>query len=789
MTNRDLDNDQSKELNNENGNNNQANDRNNDSIIPVVPAEETTATATRDLLPPNEPLIAGFSLLRACQLLNIDIYYICFSFISSEAARLFRLNELNEAARLQSEAAYFAIDGGDEAEAPYYVTFLDECANSNPIQKFIDRHRILDKFCKFLKIFSSLLALTLCSAKTISNLFLCLATRILLNTHFSSSSSTNTNIHNQSSDATTTSHQQKLVSEGEDATNTNMSLFALVVVNISSLFILYSTIFNGHLVWNLFSRRLFLVSKRFQQTTMLMLLGFIYVEYIINISFVNNLYEWNYSSSDIRSDHYAYWSRLKIFATEKDEDNELIDLVLTIIQFARGIIRISPYICVNYAIICLIEHIETIRKQVLLTESLKKRSKLRLAVTSRKRNHPQVNNIKSTVNSITKTIDNSENNSSTNNKQITSSAGPSTQAPEGAVLNAGANAGSPKKRVYFGIGHTNLINIPNNNSTNENNELASFSDHLARVALSQQLEVVDRWAQAQCENSKEFNERKSEFITEINANDTRTLTGEFSGSSPSTDHQILTSKQVATSPSADPLIPRTRARAVPSTVTSLSASSLDQEMSIKTSYYGNNNRFSNNHPSLSLSTHHHHHHHYHHEASQNNDNSRKHKLRKVYLDRIKNFDQLESYITNLYIFTGRLNRVMSSQGLGIFFIIHNLVISASLVKPEAIHGGPFVQYFIQFLMITLALVPFINGESLNRKLEQLSKQIDRIIIQQQLTHHKRDNLIRIRDLIHDIKVNCGGMLNFNVQGGIKYLIIAFACAFFIEQEGKLIDRQ
>lgn len=603
----------------------------------------------------NEPLIGGLAWLRVVQLLNFDIYYIGFSAKSRLAAKLYRLEEVETAAELQKDAVYFPIDGGDQGKQVYYSTILDTLAKSNPFQKYIDCYKVLDRLCHFLKIFLSLTAIVICLDKTIANIILCLAT--------------SNNIKQD---------------DESGSTNSNMAMVVLILVNLSSLYILFSTVFNGHLIYNLFSRRLFLVSREFQCKTMIMLIPFIYLEYIIDVVFIDNFYEWDYTSNSVASNKFSALANLRVLATEKDEDNIWWDTFLTIIQFSRGIIRISPYIIVNYAIMCLREHINVIRNQYLLTESLKKRTKLRLAVRTNK-----------------------------TNQKASKQTGP-----------------NKKKKVNFDN------KSPGNNSNGLTNNLdlpGARSQHRKSLVNLD----VDQLNLMQSQNKQR---QPNKAITDS------TLPNDMS---------IENLNQSQSNNSA--------------CIVSLSISSLDNEIQNKDwDAFEAMNAVSSN-----ITT-----------PSNPEVDSSKSDPKKVYLSRIRDFDELESYITNLYIFTGRLNRYMTRQGLGIFFIVHNLLITAAVIRPEAIHGGPIMVYLLQFLMVSLAFIPFVHGESLNSQLEQLSKQIDRIIIQQQLTHNRRDNLVRIRELIHDIRVNCGGMLNFNVEDGIKYLVIAFASAFFIEQERK-----
>lgn len=598
----------------------------------------------------NEPLVGGFALLRAAQLLNIDVYYVG---LESKWCRLSKgkdcwnagddmeaiagrnvsiVRSCSSSDRLQLGAVE-SIQNGNYC----YRTILDDLASYNPLQKYIDRHDVLKVACNLAKIFLSLTAIIVGFYEFISTVVLCLMT---IGTKL----------------------------ETSDSNSSSMGLFVLVLVQFSSIYILFSTIFNGHLLWNLFSQRQFLISKRFQYKTMLKLLVFIYLEYIVNTAFVCNLYDWDFTSNNIESGSYSVLANLRILVTFKDFDHFYVDVLMTILSFARGIIRMSPYITINYAIICLNKHIITIRNQRLLTDSLKKKQKLRSVVgkTNRRRNQSQVigsllngNRAKKKVNFVTEPIDY-----------------PNETLANGETHSGLTGAPIAKRRQTLGA----IRSRPSSQQTMGLDVLEKISDH---HVIEQKLAQTS----ANQENLFEFDNTTIELQRQQ-----------------STDNR-----------------PRREEK-----------------------------RFSKD----------------------------------FFLERIEDFDELESYITNMYIFTGKLNRFMSSQGLTVFFIVHNLVVSVSLIRPEAITGGVVMVQFIRLLLILIAITPFIVGQSLRSQLEQLSKQIDRIIIQQHFIHRRRDNLVRIRGLIHDIKVNCGGMLNFNVATGVKYLVVAFASAFFIEQERK-----
>lgn len=512
----------------------------------------------------DEPLIAGFALLRLAQLINFDVHYIGGT--GSET------NNPQDSKDVES--------ADDKKKQPITSsqTVLDDLANSSSLWRYLAKFGALRMIVRVVKISLSLLAIILCFDKLFSIVILCLTTRLGSNL--------------------TPGNTDKI----QSTTNQTVRSLVLFIINMSSLYILFSTVFNGHLLWNLFSQRIFLVRRKFQYKMMIVLLLFTYFEYLVNISFVNNLYEWDLNSDNIKSKSYSVLANLRILVTDSDADHQVVDLLLGVFQFARGIIRISPYITINYAILCLRAHIGAIRCQRLLVDSLKKRQRLRLVIMNRDR-----------------------------------------------------------------------------------------ADLLA---------VGKRRVQVSGDQRLSGRKKKVSFVT----SDMKTSPG------PHIELPVGDAKQqtiAADEQEADDL-----------------------------------------------------------------------------LGRVRDFDQLEMYINNLYVFSNQLNRFMSCQGLGVFFIVHNLVISASLIVPDAIRGGAPMVQLIRTLVVLMGLVPFALGQALNGQLAELSRQIDRIIIQRQFVHRRRDNLIRIRELIHDIKVNCGSMLNFNIETGIKYLVVAFATAFFIEQERK-----
>lgn len=540
----------------------------------------------------DEPLTAGFAVLRVAQLINPDIYYVGCEFETSNAVtdkESERVRDRDVEAATTGSSRQLAAKNEQSDPPETYSTILDNLAELNPLQKYLTKSSVYSRLCRFAKICLSMFAVVICIDKTVSTVILCLVTKL-----------------------------EHHGGETMESTNSMVGFIVLFLVNISSLVILFSTIFNGHLLWRLFGQRLFLVSRSYQYKSMISLLIFTYFEYLINISFINNLYEWDFTSNDIKSERYSVFANLRILSTDTDMDHYLVDIILTLFQFARGVIRISPYITMNYAIICLRAHIEAIRGQKLLVDSLKRRQKLRLAITSRKQN-------------------------------------------------GAANLGRlDKSQPVYSNGH---VTAP-----------------------------VPR-------------KKKVSFVM---------------GESPTE-------------------APKLRQLRVVSSITEE-----DREPESKSP------------PRLELS------------SSSSTD----------FLDRVRDFEQLESYITNLYIFSGQLNRLMSLQGLSVFFIVHNLVISVSVIVPEAIRGGAPMVHLIRALLVVIGMVPFVLGQSLNSQLCELSRQIDRIIIQRQFVHRRRDNLIRIRELIHDVKAKCGSMLSFNIETGVKYLVVAFASAFFIEQERK-----
>ena len=691
----------------------------------------------------NEPLLDGFVLLRLVQLLNFDVYYIVHDELDATAESRGGRADLDEQQDLGGEHKLRSRFPADDLEANAKtrasdkeqvavwgprrrLNLMEEIGDSNAIVQLVRGSRFLSALCRYLKIVLSLLAIMISVDKTLSTIFLCLMRRIDIH---SGSSTVRLQAADNGTSGLIGSRPMTAAPAGAattsgaayEASDVTMGWFVLVLVNLSAMSILFSTVFNGHLLWNLLSQRLFLVSRRFQYKTMLCLLVFVYLEYIINISFINNLYGWPLAIDDLSyklqvegslesapsggsgagqqqdvvnngngsRNSFSVMANLERFVTEQDQEHDLVDVLLTIVQFARGVIRISPYITINYVIICLKEHIKTIRNQYLLTESLKKRQKLRLVVKNRRVNLRATN-------------------------------GGKFQATGGLSNGGGAGAGRKPKRVIFA---TETSGLERRASITVNGQLFQAGD------------------------------LNNGSATGVVAADMALRQLQISSSS--------ASSSAATSPGLR------QSAASPISLGSRSASSLSEGKASSIIAVESSAALGDG-----LS------------GEEPESSSRKRKRPNNYLDRVRDFDELESYITNLYIFTGRLNRLMSAQGLAMFFIVHNLIISCALIVPEAVRGGPLMAQLIRLLVILIGIVPFVCGQSLSSQLEQLSKQIDRIIIQQQFVSRRRDNLVRIRELLHDIRVNCGGMLNFDVKTGIKYLVVAFASAFFVEQEGE-----
>lgn len=587
----------------------------------------------------NEALLHGFAILRMMQLLNFDIHYIRIGSdseanSSNRTESKLRLTESSAAGEMSLQGRKSVdYNGRDRSNEPVRTIF-DDLMGTGFFIELSNRWWLLGSLLVYLKICLSLLAIMFSVDKTLSTILLCLMSRIDLKS-----------------------------TDMREVSDSSLGWTVLILVNLSSLYIIVSLIFNGHILWDLLSRKLFLVERSYQYKVMLSLIAFVYLEYIINVAFINNLYDWNLNSGGTLNNGYSVLASLKRLVTEQDEQNYYIDTLLTVIQFSRGIIRISPYITINYVMICLKRHINAIRNQSLLTDSLKKRQKLRLVVTNRKTNLPR-RQLNGDLESMKKS---------------------STDIGR-------------KKRVLFAKEMVQKRDTADNNMSS-----------LVEPTLKNEPE--------QSEDSR------------------RALAPLQTGSGNLGDRSISALiDQKSTAPAA--------------VSTNSSTSSPIATSRIR------------------------------HKSHRN-----------ALLEIIRNFEELESYITNLYIFTESINRVMSKQGLAVFFIIHNLVISCALILPEPIKGGIFMAHFIRALLIIMGLTPFFLGQSLSYELEELSKQIDRIIIQQQFTKFRRDNLVCIRELLHEIQINCGGMLNFNIETGVKYLVVAFASAFFIEQEDYKLTRR
>lgn len=552
------------------------------------------------------------------QLLNFDLHYIRIRIDSAQAPKLRPTETIGAISSIGAQDRN--LEHNERVE-----TVFDDLMGANFLRELSCRWWILGSFLVYLRICLSLMAIMFSVDKTLSTILLCLMSRIDLKS-----------------------------TDMREVSDSSLGWTVLILINMSSLYIIVSLIFNGHMLWDLLSKRLFLVERSYQYKVMLLLIAFVYLEYIINVAFINNLYDWNLNSGTLNNG-YSVLTSLKRLVTEQDEQNHYVDTLLTVVQFARGIIRISPYITINYVMICLRRHINAIRNQSLLTDSLKKRQKLRLVVTNRRTNNMQKRH--------------QDLNSGITKKILTDN--------------------GRKKRVLFA---KDAIQPTKDNISNTNSRQVD-SSRAALVSI-------------------------------------RSISGNI-------EDQSISALIDRKSP------PVAVANATSSTTSSLMTT-------IKIPQKGS---------------------------------------RRALLEIIRDFEELESYITNLYIFTESINRVMSRQGLAVFFIIHNLVISCSLILPEPIKGGIFMAHFIRALLIIIGLAPFFFGQLLSYELEELSKQIDRIIIQQQFTKFRRDNLVCIRELLHEIQLNCGGMLNFNIETGVKYLVVAFASAFFIEQEDYKLTRR
>lgn len=661
--------------------------------------EQTTGIKTcvkSNYKPPKESLIAGFALLRALQLISFNIYYIGSIFNPRSRRYLTRSgsideeidgaidevenidgNELNNDERKQIQGSFdnqfepeqindSRKDASAYNSASFYHRFeptvLDIVNQYNPFEKLIQKSYSFSMFCDFIKISLSIIAITIVVDKIFLTVLISSFKDFDVNSiNIGSDSSidfSNTSKHSNDesnkvyhkviltnnstliaatiNDTSHTSnhthgkgHESNRDIENSEPETGLVSFIVLILYQLSELIIVYNTIFNGHLMWNLFNQRLFLVCTRYQYKIMLKLFVFVYIEYYIYIAFIENLYSFsninliNYSS-ELPSWESPFNCAINLILGRELASarvNLFLDIISNAIYFTRSMIRISPYIALNYSIACLVVHVENIRSQQLFSKSLKKRGYI-----------DSKNPIK--------------------NKQALS-----------------------------------------NQRLNQN---------------KQQLMMIDH---------QQSRDQSIFFTSNQNSPVKR---------DPSIN--ILSDDSLSKNKNID----------IPDDATTIHISHDNSISSCDV------NDFSN---------------------------------------RIKDFEELESYITNLYVYTCRLNRVMTIQGVGYFFVIHNTIISCSLLKHELIKGGPIFAYLINLLVVVIGFLPFYLSYSFDEQLAELSKQIDRIIIQQKFIYRRRDNLVRIRELINDIKINCGS-LHFNFKAGLKYTGVAFATAFFIKQERK-----
>ena len=588
-------------------------------------------------------LLDGFKLLRRLQLVNYDVHYI------------------NEAKLKPKQCT-------------------SEALLSSRLIKGERLKKLLKLLADSLRIWLSFVAILISVGKLLACLFLCLLSR-----------------DNQQTATTTFGGPNGLFEESKnDATPAvTTGWCVLIAINFSSTLILFSTIFNGHLLCELLGQPLFLVAKRFQIRTMLALFVVILLEYIFQSCLVSNLLAIPSDTEQTRqskpqgqnntrlrgetalSSEPEHWnheilSNLEAFVTERHQTNRWLNILLGLGQFARGIIRLGPFITMNYCIICLRHHIEILRNQRLLTDSLKRRQRLKMVVAS----------------------------------------------------SSGARALRASSMLAGALGHTGDLQAGPAGELSRRNpsDGANLRTQKRVLFASQASPTLGLAAQ---------NLRQLPSIGLINPS------GVFEPAPGALDH---TSGQ-----------PFQRARRLVGSCTNW----------LQT-LAGRCRRRRRGHSATSAK----------------------------YLDRVRDFHELETSIIRLYIFAGHLNRLMSRLGLGMFFVAHNLLISCSLIAPQAIGwqqapGPQLMVHTIQAMLILVAMLPFVCGQSLGAQLARLSKQIDRIIILQRINSTRRDHLVRTRELLHDIRLNCAGMLAFNVQNGLfKYLLVAFACAFFIEQRGE-----
>lgn len=150
------------------------------------------------------------------------------------------------------------------------------------------------------------------------------------------------------------------------------------------------------------------------------------------------------------------------------------------------------------------------------------------------------------------------------------------------------------------------------------------------------------------------------------------------------------------------------------------------------------------------------------------------------------FQDIEQNLNELYLFVSQLNEVSSEQNLLGFVIVQNMLTTMSLIGKQDTEMGLY-SWVIRIMILTTGLAPYICGHLLNSQLNLLSEQLDRVIIQQQLNHNTGDRIIRLKELVNDIKIDCGGLFSFNIQSGIKFIVVAVSAGFFITQERKLLN--
>lgn len=718
----------------------------------------------------NESLIVGFALLRCAQLIAFNVYY-CGALFDKYSKRYFSkdaliCNDLESAIQKSPNSSGSANSGKKELakskrgkeQSPVdqrqqlldrkpSLTILDELSGYNPFQKHVDSSVWLGSFVDFLKILLSFSAIVIATDRLITTVFIT-AINNALNSHDSAiNDQTMQEVNNSSSmhiatiattaattmtttttPTTTTLATTLLIEEAHIATNASLTstpllptlnlshaelnldavhhsthehalanhsqtfeselqtgmvtFIVLMLYQISELIILTDTIFRGHLIWNLLSQRLFLVSRKYQIKTMLFLLVFAYCDYFLYICFVENLFQVT-SKPLVTTNNRVISSQglspsiallighkppsIQEHTTAGSESASVLLLFLSdILYFSRTIIRIGPYISMNYAIACLCEHIGNIRNQQLFIESLNKRHKSRLAVPQEKlqRQSAKVRLRNSTLTPFTAAT-------ATNSKRGDSVAS-SFLSPSMSSARASYSSVSDAVGARTSLSHLQLLDV----------DPLQYQQQSAKVTPTT-----------------------------------------------SSNRQSLATNNTASNSQAVYITEK--------------ASELAMQRGAEFALL---------------------------------------KKRKQFCDRITNFDELETYVTDLYVFAGRLNSLISRQGLVFYFIVHSLIISSMLLAPEKIGGSLVSIYILYAIVIVLGLLPFYFGYCLDEQLVELSKQIDRIIVHHQFIYRRRENLVRIRELISDIKISCGGMLHFNIKSGIKFLIVSSATAFFIKQE-------